>query len=163
MGNRNSRTVSQVQGLNSRSTLQTQIKDNKAKQKNCDLSIKKPKTMRRRRLLNKTKSTRINFNTIKELYGDEMPVMLAFITSESECRLSLSKKPIKCNSALTHSIREKSCRRMCSLPCAKYCKDCKKLSSQLIYWNESYCYLNRNMCIKIFEIICLVTFILGKN
>lgn len=91
------------------------------------------KIVRRPRLLSKTKSTGINFNAIKELYGDKMPVMLAFIASESECRLRLLKKPIKCSSTSTRSVRQKSCRRIYSLPCAKYCKDCKKLSAELLY------------------------------
>ncbi|CAH0731505.1 unnamed protein product, partial [Brenthis ino] len=136
MGNRHSSDVihtRQDQESNSVGILQAGIKGIKPKHKICDPSIKKPKTMRKPRLLNKTKSTRIDFNAIKELYSDKMPVMLAFITTESECRLRLSKKPTKYSSMLVHNADEKSCRRVFSLPCSKYCRDCRKLSSECVY------------------------------
>ncbi|CAH2099062.1 unnamed protein product [Euphydryas editha] len=137
MGNRNMRGMADItheQVSNSGNTLQSIVIGSRTKRKKFEPSIKKSRNMRKPRVLNKTKSTRAAFSTMKHLFGDKIPVMLAFIASESDCCLRLEKKPIKSISTQNQDVtNEKSCRRVSSFPCATYCRECRKSSSKCVY------------------------------
>lgn len=135
MGNRSMNCLPDtIQETTSENTLQSLVSGPKTRRKKFEPSIKKSRNMRKPRVFNKTKSTRAVYSTMKHIFGDKVPVMLAFIASESECCLRLEKKPIKSKSIQNHDIvNDKSCRRVCSFPCTTYCRECRKSSSKCAY------------------------------
>lgn len=110
----------------------------KSRHKNVEPGTRKRTCKRSRAVKNtpnrSTKSTRCEFRRLQALFGDKIPVVLAFLAdSHYQVHFDENNSVKHCCSEQNNTKKpcDQACRRFKSYPCASYCPKCKKKSASL--------------------------------